>query len=227
MSLSQSKRKLRQIRPTNIGKNEWSFKEGTPQIEFSMKGVEVVQGRTLRLNGIFECFDANNKKPSNNTPLASKIALHPSNVNIDSRIGLHSVLENVSINNATTGRNYEIVKHYNRMVSSLQPKTTSQSAYIGGGLDMNGMTSLTATTGNLVNRQLNFSLPIHVGMLKENLDLNLLGGLNIVLDLAPDSFVLHDLNYVNSADTTATGSYYKLKDLVLTYDAIMPTGKAL
>ena len=227
MSLAQSKRKLRQIRPTNIGKNEWSFKEGTPQIEFSMKGVEVVQGRTLRLNGIFECFDANNKKPSNNTPLASKIALHPSNVNIDSRIGLHSVLENVSINNATTGRNYEIVKHYNRMVSSLQPKSSSQSAYIGGGLDMNGMTSKSGQTGNLVNRQLNFSLPIHIGMLKENLDLNLLGGLNIVLDLAPDSFVLHDNNYVNSADTTATGSYYKLKDLVLTYDAIMPTGKAL
>tara|TARA_R110000772_G_scaffold65550_3_gene146288 strand:- start:13487 stop:14857 length:1371 start_codon:yes stop_codon:yes gene_type:complete len=226
-AVSQSQRKLRQIRPTNIGKNIWSFKEGTPQISFSMKGVEVVVGRTLRLNGVFRVIDATGKKPSNNVPMADKTTENPSNVSIDSRIGLHSVIENISINNATTGRNYEIVKHYNRMVGSLQPKTTAQSSYIGGGLDMNGLTGKAEQTGNLCNRQLNFSLPIHAGMLKENLDLNLLGGLNIVLDLAPDAFVLNDTNFTDSTDTTAAGSSYRLEGLVLTYDAIMPQGQAL
>ena len=101
-AVSQSQRKLRQIRPTNIGKNIWSFKEGTPQISFSMKGVEVVVGRTLRLNGVFRVIDATGKKPSNNVPMADKTTENPSNVSIDSRIGLHSVIENISINNATT-----------------------------------------------------------------------------------------------------------------------------
>ena len=218
-NLMMSKRRMRQVRPTNIGKNEWSFKEGTPQIEFSMKGVEVCVGKTLRLNGVFEVFGSDNLKPKNNVADGK-------NVLIDSRIGLHSVIENITINNATTGRNYEIVKHYNRLITTLLPKSTSQSNYVGGGIDINGATSKQAQTGNLCNRQLSFSLPLHAGILKENLDLSLLGGLNIVFDLASDSFVLHDDNYINSTDTTATGSYYKLKDLVLTYDAIIPTGKA-
>ena len=219
-ALLESKRRLRQIRPTNIGSNEWSFRKGTPQIEFSMRGTEVVIGKTLRLNGVFECFDSDGDKPINNKATGS-------NVNIDSRIGLHSCIENITIDNATTGRNYEIVKHYNRLVATLQPKQTSQSNYVGGGVDINGSTSKSAQTGNLVNRQLSFSLPLHAGILKENLDLSLLGGLSIILDLASDSFVLHDTNYTVDTDRTAQGSYYVLKDLVLSYDAIMPQGSAL
>tara|TARA_R110000822_G_scaffold41325_9_gene112427 strand:- start:500 stop:1855 length:1356 start_codon:yes stop_codon:yes gene_type:complete len=226
--MRSSVRKLRQIRPTNIGKNEWSFKEGTPQIEFNLsKNNEIIVGRTLRLNGIFSVRDSTGKRPSNNTLLVNKPTAHPSNVLIDSRIGIQSVLENVTINNATTGRNYEIVKHYNRMVASTQPKQTSQANYIGGGVDINGATGKQAQTGNLLNRQINFSLPIQVGMLKKNLDLNVLGGLNIVLDLASDSFVLFDTNYDDITDVTATNASYKLRDLVLTYDAILPTGQAL
>tara|TARA_B110000908_G_C10263597_1_gene461373 strand:+ start:4251 stop:5600 length:1350 start_codon:yes stop_codon:yes gene_type:complete len=220
-NLQMSKRKMRQIRPTNIGKNEWSFKEGTPQIEFQMKGTEIVIGSTMRLNGVFEVFTASKTKPTNNKDVVSK-----QNVNIDSRIGLHSVLENITLNNATTGRNYEIVKHYNRLVSTLQPKQTSQSDYVGGGVDINGATSKSENTGNLCNRKLSFSLPLHCGMLKEKLDLSLLGGLEIILDLASDSFVLNDTNYKDATDTSAQGSYYKLKDLVLSYDAIIPSAQA-
>lgn len=226
-ALQESRRKLFQVRPTNIGTNVWSFKEGNPQVEFQLKGAHVAIGKTLRLNGIFECVDSGDRKPSNNIPLTAKPVEKPSNVSIDSRIGLHSVIENITINSGNTNRNFELVKHYNRLVATLQPKATSQSSYINGGLDVNGLTSKAAQTGSLCNKQLSFSLPLHAGMLKENLDLKLLGGLNIIFDLAPDSFVLSDTNYTDVEDKTALNSSYRLKELVLTYDAIMPTGKAL
>lgn len=225
-ALQQSRRKLFQVRPTNIGTNVWSFKEGNPQVEFQLKGEHIAIGKTMRLNGIFECTDSQGNKPSNNIPLTAKTPERASNVTIDSRIGLHSVLENITINHAETGRNYELVKHYNRLVTTLQPKGTSQSSYINGGLDLNGMTSKAAQTGSLCNKQIHFSLPLHAGLLKENLDLNLMP-LTIVFDLAPDSYVLNDTNYTDQEDTTALNSSYKLSGLVLTYDAIMPTGKAL
>ena len=212
-------RKLIQIRPTNIGDNKWSFLKGTPQIQMDIAPApHILNGKSLRLNGVLNVWvdDAETQHTLNNDGGTAR------HLSLDARTGVQSLFENIQVNSATTGRNFEMVKHYNRLAGSLMSKSLGFDDYVNGGVDvMTGASCNDELTGQLVNKRIDFSMPILCGMLQNDIDLMMVGGLQIIFDLALDQFTLHSNNFNNSLDTTSTG-HIVLSDLVLTYDAIVP-----
>ena len=128
MSNTRSKEVI-QINPTNLGSGKFSFKNGTPQIEFDIPMMpKYMDGSSLRINGKLNIRLGNGTRPSNQGALVNTRGY------LDPRTGVQSLFDYVSIANQE-GQTYEMIKNYNRMTASLMAKETSLHKYLGGGED--------------------------------------------------------------------------------------------
>tara|TARA_R110000765_G_scaffold142664_1_gene243888 strand:+ start:1060 stop:2388 length:1329 start_codon:yes stop_codon:yes gene_type:complete len=213
-------KELIQIKPTNNGTGSYSFSGGSPQIEFNIsKMPKYCVGSSLRINGRINVYLADGTTRPINDNEADQVNV----AFLDPRTGMSSVIDFISIANQE-GQTYEMIKNYNKLCASLQQKHTSLSDYIEGGQNISyGANGKNNQQGLMNMKENTFSLKLLCGFLNSGLiDLNLVGGLHIVLQLAPDNFVLNNLFWTDNASVN-TGMKYVLSDLELTFDAINPT----
>ena len=214
--MNQSARECVILKPTNAGNGVFSFHNGSPQIEWDIPVMpKFLDGKSLRINGTFKVFDSAGAHPTNRDDTKR--------INIDSRTGVSSAIELLSIE-SQNGQSYEMIKNYNRLCATLMPLQHSFTNYISAGTDMVfGATSKDLQQGYLCDKRITFSMPLLAGILQgQPLDLVMTKGLHITLQLAPDKFVLFDNYFKDQSNNDAVGSYYELSDLTLTFDAIVP-----
>ena len=213
-------KELIQVKPTNNGTGKYSFSGGSPQIEFNIsKMPKYCVGSSLRINGRLNVYQAD----GTTRPVNDDINNIANVVFLDPRTGMSSVIDFLSIANQE-GQSYEMIKNYNKLCASLQQKHTSLNDYIEGGQNISyGANGKNHQQGVMNQKENTFSLKLLCGFLNSGLiDLNLVGGLHIVIQLAPDNYVLNNLHWTDNASVN-TGMKYDLTDLELTFDAVNPT----
>ena len=211
------KKEVVEIKPTNAGNGTFSFSGGAPLIEFQIpQQPRFLLGKTLRINGRITIKRTGGAAVDNATPASV--------CRIDSRTGVSSIVDMVSIGN-NYGQTFELVKHYNRLCSTLLPSVAGLEEYLNGGNNIvYGANAKKAQQGLQIEQPQEFSMPLLVGILQgKPLDLNMSLGCKIQLNLAPDSFVLFD-DSIGGGNNTAAGATYELNDLSLTFDSLVPVG---
>lgn len=221
------RREVLQIQPTNLGSGVFGARSGLPQIIFEIPRVpKIMDGKSLRINGTMTCLASAGTPPANATNFF--VAAAPVNdVYIDGRTGISSVIDTLSIQNLE-GATYETIKNYNRMCSSLSPLNESVENYLNGGVDgLYGGLSKEVSTAKKCDNKFEFSLPLLAGFLAGSggIDLQLIKGCRVIINLSPDNFVMRN-NYwrnTNSAGgTTAGGAYYELSNMSLSVTCETP-----
>jgi hypothetical protein len=223
-----SRRELLQFQPTNLGRGGIFSpdRNGLQQVVFQIpKLPRVMMGRTLRINGNFDVFKADDSRPSNATNWNAD-APNDNAIFIDGRIGVSSCIDTLSIQNLK-GATYSNVKNYNRLMSCIVPMNQSFNNYINGCDDEYG-NGKQITQAKRCDKTQSFSIPILDGFFQaENIDMDLVEGLVITLTLSPSNFVLANNYWYNQNATTPNGAYYQWSDLVLSVETEVPDARGM
>ena len=195
----------------------YSFKKGNPIVSFQIAQQDkMLLGNSVRLNGTLVVNQSGGGLVNNNTNKGGAAV----EVRINERIGVHSCLQQITFSNQNN-QTIESVRQYGRYLSSVVPLTHSADD-LNTNLQLKGLQSYKNNiTGNLVNVPVEFSIPFLTGFLNSGSPIPLgqagVGGINIQLELAPDSMVLFGADAASG-----TGAFYELKNLSLTYDLLVP-----
>jgi hypothetical protein len=193
----------------------YSFKKGNPIVSFQIAAQpKLLLGGSVRLNGTLIVNDNASALPNNNANKGGAAK----EIRINERLGVHSCIQQITFSNQQN-QTIESVRQYGRYLASVVPATHSAED-LNTNLQLKGLSSYKNNiTGNLVNVPVEFSIPFLTGFLNSGtpIPLSQIGGINVQLELAPDSMVL------SGADASSgTGSFYQLKDLSLTFDLLVP-----
>tara|TARA_R110000824_G_scaffold116072_2_gene267387 strand:+ start:3646 stop:5109 length:1464 start_codon:yes stop_codon:yes gene_type:complete len=233
------RREVLQIKPTNQSDGVYSFNNGAPQIEFDIPRVpKFLLGKTLRINGTFNLGTGvsagalagdsiSQLRPKNGFAAGDSASRK---VRIDGRIGVQSCIDFCSIANLN-GQSFEMIKNYNRLCASLQPKDYDIVDYFAGGTDiMLGACGKDLNTGRLCNKPFDFSIPIRAGIFEGDdtpINLQLVNGLHIVLQLASDAFATFNTAWdvgtaADDSGTLGSQATYQLSNITLTAEVVVP-----
>ncbi len=221
-----------EIFPLNPPSNGvYSFKGGFPIIQFQIANQDkLLNAKTLRLNGTFRLQKPGGGKVTN-------VGGGPADSNgiaLSSRVGIPSVFQQITL--ATqSNQTLEVVRSYGRYLASVVPVTHSQSDLDTVLQQGNPASSSRSFVGaHSVNEDVSFSIPLRTGLLNSGqpipLGNNGLRGMLINLELAPDSHVISGYSTFDGSgvetkklfNPIATGAYYELQDLTITYDLLVP-----
>lgn len=216
--------------------NAYSFKGGFPTVQFQISNQDkLLDAKSIRLNGTLRVnlpgstetnvlHSVNN--PTQGASANNGMALSP-------RVGVASALSQITI--ATqSNQTLETIRSYGRYLASVMSVTHSDSDLNATNQQGNTCSSSrSACSAKAVNVDTSFSIPLRTGLLSSGIPIPLgengFRGLNINLELAPDSSVIgpyFTYNNVNTetkiAYTTGIGAFYQLRDLSLTYDLLVP-----
>ena len=213
----------------------WSFRGGYPIVAFEIAAQNKwLDPRSLRLNGRFRIKTPTDTKPTNTTANANATT----GMTVSGRVGVASCINQVTLSNSQN-QTLETIRNYNRMLSTLMPVTHSQ-----GDFDTclqvadPGHASRSWNAARACNETTSFSIPLRSGLLSGGellpLGQNGLRGLNIALELAPDSQVISGYRVFDGDNVEtpvlftplSTGAYYELEDLQLTYNLLVPSDEA-
>ncbi len=204
----------------NPSNNTYSFKQGHGTITFDVAAqAKLLRPSSLRLNGTLKVLTAANALPNNNGLKDNNT--NPVTIQLNDRIGVNSVIQNLAINSATTGQTIETVRNYGKMISTLLPSTHSSEDYQSNQSSVSLMTAVQKSSDNLVNNEIKFSIPFYAGVMNSGkalpLGTNGMRGLQFVIELASDQQVL------KGADAaTGLGASYQLQNVSLSYDLLVP-----
>jgi hypothetical protein len=219
-----------EIVPSNITSDgKLSYRNGQPTIQFVIGEQErMLIGQSVRLCGRL-------KIRKNDT--SSGYSASDTEMSISQKLGIYSVIDQVNISSQRTAQSIESIRHYNRMMSSYLPVTTStgdSTTHLNTTALINPNYSLIKR--NVVDNSLTksmgnaFCVPLPCGLFLGSEPIPLssqhgIGGLNIELQLASDDNVL----YNPSASTTSdlTNAFYELEDVKLVAEAIVPSAEDL
>ena len=183
-----------QILPQNSNASH-SYRDGRPVIDFQISEQEAtLLPRSIRVCGRFHAYEDSARTMTTGTRLS-----------MDARIGVFSMIDQVTISSATSMATIETLKHANRFYSSYMGVTNDDKSLI----NLMGETGLTMPSldgqqysvmqeGDGANSN-EFCIHIPTGLLLGTSGINLssqtgVGGLRISITLAPDSMVLFDQN---------------------------------
>ncbi len=198
--------------------NTYSFRGGNPIITLTVPAqAKFLRPSSVRINGVLRVQtsagvlpDCNNLKAGG----ATEITVNP-------RVGIHSVLQNVVLSSEATNQSLESIRQYGRLVSSLLSSSHSSDDYMSEKSVVALMNGVQQSTDNLVGNEVAFSIPLYCGLLQGGnpipLSVNGINGLTINLELASDQQVLKG---ANAGD--ANGAFYQLKDISLSGDLLVP-----
>ena len=211
-----------EITPLNPpSNNAYSFKTGNPLVQFVIPNQnKLLVGSSIRLNGTFKLMDNNNAPPVN--PGNAGGTDSGKGFTISNRLGIHSVIQQVTLSNQDNNQTLETIRNYNRYLASVMPVTHSQNDY-DNNLSQKGLQASQHRLGSMMWRkgEAGFCIPLLTGMLNSSapipLGTNGIRGLVIQIELAPDSMVIHP---VEPGSTGSNGAYYQLVDLSLTYELL-------
>lgn len=207
------------ITPNNQpSNNTYSFKGGNPIITIQIASAnKLLKASSVRLNGKLSVFQASGDTPNNQNAKGTGVK----NVQLNDRVGVNSVIQNVVLSSEQTNQTLESIRQYGRLVASIVPSLNSQETF----MNEHSLTSLAMGVDRpssiLINNKVSFSIPIYAGMLQSGVSIPLgtngVRGLNIQIELASDQMVL----FGNDA-STGLGAYYEISDVTLTADLLVP-----
>lgn len=208
-----------EIRPTNEVSTGYSYKNGNPIITFSLGAVpKFLRPSSLRLHFKFQVKTAGGADLNNKT---LKQGVAGSDVEINSRVSVDSVFQNITLSSDKTSQSLETVRQYGRLLSTLIPSTMGSSEL----LSSQGLTRLATgkqdSTDIMLNNEVSVSLKLMCGLLSSgqvlSLGTNGLNGLGFSFELASDQQVLFGADA-----STAGGCFYTLSDVSMTGDLLIP-----
>ena len=138
----------------NPSNNTYSFKQGHGTITFDIAAqAKMLRPSSLRLNGTLkvvrgtgDIVDNNGLKNNNAAPAGQATPIQ-----LNDRIGVNSVIQNVAINSATTGQTIENVRNYGKMISTLLASTHSSDDFASNQSVVSLMTAVQQSSNNLIN----------------------------------------------------------------------------
>ena len=216
-----------QLAPSNHPSNSLiSYKSGTPVINFILGEQDrYLIGSSVRLMGNISVY----KTPNGDF---GDIPLVGQDLQINPKLGVYGILEQVTISSQKSKNVIESVRHYGHFLSSYLPNTTSKEEALGhlavtSGMCPNLECQAETFVNNLngsdaTNRQFrgnSFCINIPTGFLmsKENINLSGksgVGGLEFAFHLAPD---------VQFLTGYWTEAFYQLSDVNLVCEVINPS----
>jgi hypothetical protein len=208
-----------EILPSNQpANNTYSFRNGNPIITFNIGSQnKLLKASTVRINGKLNVLSAAGAKVNNNG-LDGTAAVA---VDLNSRIGVNGIFQNVNIASNDTNQTLESIRQYGRMVATVLPSTHSSEDYLSNNSVVEVSPGLDALGGNYVNNEINFSMRLFTGMMNGGnaipMGVNGVRGLTINLELVSDQQFLKGANA-----NDAGGAFYQVKDLSLTGDMLIP-----
>jgi hypothetical protein len=217
-----------EITPSNITSDgTLSYRNGQPTVQFIIGEQDrMLIGQSVRLTGKLKCKKTSTTFSASNT-----------NMNISQKLGVYSVIDQLNISSQRTSQSIESIRHYNRMMSSYLPVTTSQDdslTHLGMEALINPNYELIkhSVTDNALTKSLgnSFCVPLPCGLFLGSDPIPLsgqhgIGGLNLEIQLAPDDNVFYNPNA--STTTDLTEAFYELSDVKLVAEAIVPTAEDL
>ena len=214
--------------PSN-GTGTASYKDGNPIVNFVIGAQEnSLLGSTIRLNGKFTAYNSAGEIGFADGVTGSDVMkTNTPNLAMDSRLGVFSVIDSLSISSHQTSQTIEHIKHYPRMLASYIPATSSKQD-LAGHMSISAITAANADMGKktLVQQAFNeFSIPLPCGFFLGQNPIPLSGkngvrGVNIQINLSPDSNIFFD-DGTTAGTVKPTGAYYRLTDLRLTAELMV------
>lgn len=205
----------------NPSNNTYSFKQGHGTITFDVASqAKLLRPSSLRLNGTLRVVRADGTTLPDNQGLKNNNA-GAHQIQLNDRIGVNSVIQNIAINSASTGQTIEQVRNYGKMISTLLATTHSSDDYASNQSAVALATAVQFSSDNLINNEVKFSIPFYAGVMNSGkalpLGTNGMRGLQFVIELASDQQVLKGANAA-----TGGGASYLLKNVSLSYDLLVP-----
>lgn len=206
-----------EILPSNLPSNgEYSFSSGNPIIQFNIASVpKLLRTSSLRVNGTFVVKQKGGAALNNKDTVGGGAT---TDISLNSRVGVNSVFQNVSISSSESNQTLESVRQYPRLIASVLPSVQSEEDF----MNHSGLTSMSPASSDVTSLMCNvgmsFSVELFAGIFQSSsaisLGMNGVRGLSVTLELAPDSQVLKTA----SGDVDAT---YTLKDLSISGDMLV------
>ena len=205
----------------NPSNNTYSFKQGHGTITFDVASqAKLLRPSSLRLNGTLKVVRADGTTLPDNQGLKNNNA-GAHQIQLNDRIGVNSVIQNIAINSASTGQTIEQVRNYGKMISTLLATTHSSDDYASNQSAVALATAVQFSSDNLINNEVKFSIPFYAGVMNSGkalpLGTNGMRGLQFVIELASDQQVLKGANAADGG-----GASYQLKNVSLSYDLLVP-----
>jgi hypothetical protein len=210
-----------EIQPSNVNSTQKiSYKNGNPIVNFLIGSQpHLLDASSVRISGDIKFFkDAARTKPTSADQLG-----------IDEKLAIYSIIEKLTITSQRSRQVIETINHYGRFLASYLPYVTSKADKFthSNGLSRSlpnyetqkrGLVDFPAQTHGS-----RFCMHLPTGLLSGGniipLDPNSLGGIEISLNLAPDSQVLYA---VNGTTTGLEEAFYELENLRLHCELIVP-----
>jgi len=224
-----------EILPSNQpANNTYSFREGNPIIQVSIPSqAKFLRPSSVRINGTLRLNNSDGTLANNNNCSSND----QSDIRLNSRVGVHSVFQNVVLSSEATNQSLEAIRQYGRLVSCLLSSTHSEQDLMSEKSNVAILNGLDDASGNLVNNEVRFSIPLYCGMLQGGnpipLSMNGVNGLKVQLELASDQQVLKgsvafpDQNGAGTPKGVSAGSgaFYQIKDVSISGDLLVPDDK--
>lgn len=223
-----------EILPSNQpANNTYSFREGNPIIQLTIPSqAKFLKPSSVRINGTLKlCNGADSSLPNNNTITDGDAVT--SDIRLNSRVGVHSIFQNVVLSSEATNQSLEAIRQYGRLVACLLSSTHSEQDLMSEKSNVALLNGLDDASANLVNNEVRFSIPLYCGMLQGGnpipLSMNGVNGLKIQLELASDRQVLKgsiafpEQNTAGSKGVNVgSGGFYQIKDVSISGDLLVP-----
>ena len=201
-----------EIKPTNHNAS-FSYNEGRPIITFQISEQEaMLLPRSVRFCGQFSAYTDVNRTISTG-----------SNLRMDSRLGLWSMVDQLVISSARSKQTIEHLRHANRFYSTYFPSTSDEKSLIGSfgetGLTLPSlegqMDSVVKESSKTASDNANeFCMHLPSGLLSGTSSIPLsaqsgVGGLEISIHLSPASSLLFD-NAGDASGNALLGAFYEV-----------------
>ena len=222
-----SNRNIHVLPANTLSNGVVSHRHGNPVLRFEIgEREEYLLGHTLRLCGRFSAFR------NASTDGSGIVPTEDTNQYMSDKLGVYSVLESLSFSTMKTKQNLESIRNYNSFLGSYLPCKSSKSQSM---TFMNNqaliMPNFESQRLSIVNNEKtktggnSFCLSLVSGLTSGQNPIPLssqwgIGGLEISINLAPDSNVFY-----SGDDTSASFSnaYYELSDLYLVAETVLPS----
>jgi len=222
-----------EINPINApANNTYGFQSGFPIVQFEISNSpNLLVGTSVRLNGEFSIIQnggaGDGKLVNNGSSRFGGLGGTPPAVFdacVNNKVGVAACIQQITLSNQDNNQSLEIVRQYPRYLASVMPTTHSPEDFDSGVSQQSGTASRNAVSASGLNQITSFSMPLRTGLLSggEPLPLGLIGGLSVQLDLSPDSNAIGPVLDATGVETSTGSSYYRLQNLTLTYDLLVP-----
>ena len=213
-----------EIKPQNHNAS-FSYNEGRPIISFQISEQEaLLLPRSVRFCGQFNAYTNTARTVPTNERL-----------NMDSRLGIWSIVDQLVISSARSKQTIEHLRHANRFYSTFFPATSDEKHLIGA-FGESGLTlpstegqqrSVLQESGAQTNNANEFCIHLPSGLLSGTSAIPLsaqsgVGGLTIDIHLAPSSAVLFDKNG-DASGGSLLGAFYEVFNCKLVCELHMPS----